>query len=193
MKHLIIYSNPEEESFSHEIKEYVKKISKEDGNEVIVRDLYKIGFNPILSKEEVRLQDEEKVIDEIKREQEYIDWADFISFIYPIWWMIPAMMKGYFDRVLSYGYAYRFEDGKPKALLKKKAVRYNSMGTPRKIYEKNGLREAYEKTIDSGILKSSGINVVDSILFGGNPRKNKGLQEIYLEELDQSLRKYLIE
>lgn len=191
MKHLIIYSNPEEESFSHEIKEYVKKISKEDGNEVIVRDLYKIGFNPILSKEEVKLQDKEKVIDEIRKEQDYIDWSDFISFVYPVWWMVPAMMKGYFDRVLSYGYAYKFEDGKPKALLNKKALRYNSMGTPRDIYEKNGLREAYEKVIDKGILKSSGIEVLDSILFGGNPRGNSDLQEKYLKELDESLRKYL--
>ncbi|HLR21138.1 MAG TPA: NAD(P)H-dependent oxidoreductase [Tissierellaceae bacterium] len=192
MKHLIIYSNPEEESFSHEIKEYVKRFSKENRNEVIIRDLYKLGFDPVLSKEEVRLQDEEKVVDEIKREQEYIDWADFITFIYPVWWMIPAMVKGYFDRVLSYGYAYRFEDGKPKALLNKKALRYNPMGTPRNIYEKNGLRKAYEKVIDSGILQSSGIEVVDSILFGGNPREDKDLQEKYFDELDNSLRKNLL-
>lgn len=189
MKHLIIYCNPDDKSFSHEIKEYVKNFSLERGFEVEVRDLYKMCFNPILSLEELKDLDKDQVAKDVKKEQEYLEWADFISFIYPIWWEIPAMMKGYFDRVFSYGYAYKLEGDQPKGLLpKKKVLKYNSMGTPRSIYEKNGLRQAYEKAIDKGIIESTGLKIVDSILFGGNPRDHDSLREKYLEELEESLK-----
>lgn len=196
MNHLIIYVNPDKESFSHEIKEYVKEFSLEREHKVEVRDLYKMNFNPVLSLEEIKVLEGEEVVDkgavleEVEREQEYIEWSDLITFIYPIWWQIPAMMKGYFDRVFSYGYAYEFKNGRPTGLLPSKTVlKYNPMGTPREIYEKNGLRKAYEKAIDSGIINSSGLRVKESILFGNDPRQDKELREKYLEELDESLKR----
>ena len=65
------------------------------------------------------------------------------------------------------------------------------MGTPREVYEKNGLRKAYEKAIDSGIIESTVLRIVDSILFGGNPRGHKELREKYLKEIEESLLKVL--
>lgn len=178
------------ESFSHEIKEYVKDFSIRRGYKVEVRDLYRMNFNPVLSLEELEDLDKGKVKEDVRREQEYLEWADCITFIYPIWWQIPAMMKGYFDRVFSYEYAYVLREGKPTGLLPKKPVlKYNTMGTPREIYEKNGLRKAYEKAIDEGIIQSTGLKMVDSILFGGNPRGNDKLRGKYLKELEFSLKK----
>ena len=190
MKNLIIYVNPDEKSFSHEIKEYVEGFSSKNGHEVEVRDLYKLKFNPVLSLEELNLLEEGKVFEDVKEEQEYLEWADIITFIYPIWWEIPAMMKGYFDRVFSYEYAYVLKDGEPKGLLPpKRVVKYNPMGTPREIYEKNGLREAYEKAIDKGIIESTGLRIVDSILFGSSPRDSEDLRKKYFKELEESLNK----
>lgn len=189
MKNLIVYVNPDKKSFTHEIKEYVKSFVEDKGHEVEVRDLYKQKFNPILSLEELEMEGE-KVLPDVKKEQEFLDWADTIIFIYPIWWEIPAMMKGYFDRVFSYGYAYCLEDDQPKGLLpKKRVLKYNPMGTPRSIYEKNGLRQAYEKAIDRGIIESSGLKVAESILFGGNPREHQELRVQYLKELEDSLKR----
>lgn len=190
MKHLIIYSNPDDKSFSHEIMEYVKEFSLKRGHEVELRDLYKMNFNPILTLEELELEKKKQVLDDVKEEQKYLDWAETISFVYPVWWVIPAMMKGYFDRVFSYGYAYELRGDKPTGLLPSKNVlKYHPMGTPRSIYEKNGFREAYEKVIDGGIIRSSGLKVVDSILFGGNPRDHEDLRKKYIKELDESLKK----
>lgn len=190
MKNLIVYVNPDEKSFSHQIKEYVKDYSLEKGHEVKVRDLYKENFNPVLSLKELEMLELKKVPRDVREEQRYLEWADVIIFIYPIWWQIPAMMKGYFDRVFSYGYAYVLEDDEPKGLLpSKKVLKYNPMGTPRKIYEENGLRAAYEKAIDSGIIESTGLKIIDSILFGGNPREDKELRQEYLKEIELSLNK----
>ena len=193
MKHLIIYVNPEEESFSHIILETVKNYSLEKGHEVQVRDLYAIGFNPVLSKEEIKaLNKDTSVAEDVKVEQDYLDWAEVVTFIYPIWWMIPAMVKGYFDRVFSYEYAYEYTEDGPKGLLTdKKVFRLNSMGTHREVYEKNGLRRDYESVIDEGILQSTGMKVIESKLFGPSPREDKELGDKYLEEVKEIISKVL--
>ena len=185
MKHLIVYVNPETESFSHRILETVKEYSIQNDHEVEVRDLYAINFNPVLSREEIQaLNRDASVAKDVKVEQDYLDWADVVTFIYPIWWQIPAMMKGYFDRVLSYEYAYLYTEDGPKGLLTgKKVFRFNSMGTHREVYEKNGLREAYESVIDEGILQSTGMKVVKSKLFGPSPRNDEKLGDRFLEEV----------
>lgn len=193
MKHLIVYVNPEEESFSHRILETVKDYSLEKGHEVEVRDLYKLGFNPVLSLEEIQaLEKDGSVPADVKIEQDYLDWAELVTFIYPVWWMIPAMMKGYFDRVLTYEYAYVYTEDGPKGLLKdKKVFRLNSMGTHREVYEKNGLRKDYESVIDEGIIQSTGMKVVESRLFGPSPREDKELGDKYLEEVKEIISKIL--
>lgn len=192
MKHLIIYSNPDKKSFSYEIKEFVKNYSLKKGHEVEVRDLYEINFDPVLSLDELEKLDRGEVCSDVKLEQEYLNWADIVSFIYPIWWEIPAMMKGYFDRVFAYGYAYSYASSGPKGLLPHKSVfRFNPMGTPREIYEENGLRAAYEKAIDKGIIESSGMRVIKSKLFGSSPRDNEDLREEYLKEIKGIIEKVL--
>lgn len=184
MKHLIVYSNPDDKSFSNEIKEFIKSYSLERGHEVEVRDLYRIAFNPVLKLEELESLSKGVTLPDVRREQEYLEWADVITFVYPIWWEIPAMMKGYFDRVFAYDYAYTYTTDGPKGLLPpKKVFRLNPMGTPREVYEKNGLRKTYENAIDKGIIESTGMRVVKSKLFGSSPREDKGLQDKYLGEI----------
>ncbi|GAA3319770.1 hypothetical protein GCM10020331_028030 [Ectobacillus funiculus] len=58
---------------------------------------------------------------DIHEEQEHISWADVIITIYPVWWTgLPAMLKGYFDRVLTSGFAYAYGENGPEQLLKGK-------------------------------------------------------------------------
>lgn len=189
MKHLIVYSNPDENSFSNDIKIFVRDYFLERGDRVEIRDLYKIGFNPLVSLEELQALEEGETFADVREEQEYLEWADTVIFIYPIWWQIPAMMKGYFDRVFAYEYAYKYTSHGPKGLLPpKKVLRFNPMGTPNEIYERNGLRKAYEKAIDSGIIESTGLRVVKSRLFGSSPRDNEDLKREYLEEIRMILK-----
>lgn len=192
MNHLIIYCNPDDKSFSNDIKEFVVGYSINKGHKVEVRDLYRINFNPILGLEELEALERGEVFSDVKREQEYLEWADLITFTYPIWWAIPAMMKGYFDRVFQYDYAYTYTENGPKGLLSnKKVFRFNPMGTPRKTYEENGLRKAYEKAIDEGIIESTGMRVVKSKLFGSSPRDNSELKNSYLKEIEVIIKEIL--
>lgn len=131
MKFLIIYAHFNEESFNHAVLESVQKGLKESNHEFKVRDLNKLKFDPVLTKEEFFDVRKGKSSRDVLNEQELIKWADCLIFVYPIWWMgMPAILKGYIDRVLSYGFAYKYSDDGITPLLKdKKAVVINTTGS----------------------------------------------------------------
>ncbi len=167
MKNLIIYAHPNSASLNHFFKQTVIESLEKKGEKVIVRDLNEINFNPVLSLEDMHGQRMGKVADEIKTEQDFITWADQLIFIYPIWWTgMPAIMKGFIDRVFSYGFAYRYDQGVQKGLLTgKKAIIINSHGKSNAEYEAMGMDKALELTSDTGIFTYCGLEIQKHFYF----------------------------
>ena len=167
MKHLIIYAHPNPNSLNGQFKDTLVEHLQQDGQEIIVRDLYAVGFNPVLSLEDLAGQRKGLVADDVAKEQEFITWSDSITFIYPIWWTgLPAMMKGYVDRVFSYGFAYSYTQGIQKGLLTgRNAVIINTHGKSHDEYHANGLKQALSLTSDQGIYTYTGLKVVKHLFF----------------------------
>jgi NAD(P)H dehydrogenase (quinone) len=167
MKNLVIYAHPNTDSLNHFFKETILESLEKSGQEVVVRDLNKIGFNPVLSLEDMNGQRLGKVSDDVKKEQDYITWADQIIFIYPIWWTgMPAIMKGYIDRVFSYGFAYRYDEGVQKGLLTgKQTIIVNSHGKSNAEYEATGMDKALALTSDTGIFNYCGLEIKQHFYF----------------------------
>ncbi|WP_316634429.1 NAD(P)H-dependent oxidoreductase [uncultured Flavobacterium sp.] len=167
MRNLIIYAHPNSASLNHFFKQTVVESLENSGEEVIVRDLNQINFNPVLSLEDMQGQRMGQVADDIKTEQGFIAWADQIIFIYPIWWTgMPAIMKGFIDRVFSYGFAYRYDQGVQKGLLTgKKAIIINSHGKSNAEYETIGMDKALALTSDTGIFNYCGLEVQKHFYF----------------------------
>ena len=128
MKHLIILAHPKKESFCAAICEALHSALEATGDEVKVRDLYESDFDPVLRLNEVPGTD---LAAEVRREQELVSWADHLIFIFPVWWYDrPALLKGWIDRVFSFGFAYTVENGRGKGLLTgKKASLYLTFGS----------------------------------------------------------------
>jgi NAD(P)H dehydrogenase (quinone) len=79
----------------------------ERGHRVECRDLYAAGFNPILSARDLAAVARGKLAKDIKVEQVAIRRADVLTFISPLWWSgLPAILKGYLDRVFCAGLTY---------------------------------------------------------------------------------------
>jgi len=168
MKHLVVYAHPNPESLNHAILETMVNTLKNNGHEVVVRDLYALNFQPVLKPEDTAAMRAGQTPQEIKTEQEYISEADAITFIYPIWWTgLPAILKGYVDRVFSYGFAYGTgEEGIIKMLTDKKGFIINTHGTPNEIYDKIGMTDGLKITSDTGIFDFVGIESVGHLFFG---------------------------
>jgi NAD(P)H dehydrogenase (quinone) len=177
MKHLIIYAHPNPQSLNGQFKEALTENLLQYGNEVIVRDLYALNFNPVLSPEDMAGQRKGEVANDVQQEQAYITWADCITFIHPIWWSItfihpiwwtglPAIMKGYIDRVFSYGFAYRYDQGIQKGLLTgKHAVIINTHGKSHDEYSAIGMDKALALTSDKGIYTYCGFEIKHHFFF----------------------------
>ena len=185
MKHLIIYAHPNQESLNGQFKQVIEKILVQQKQDLIVRDLYTLGFDPVLSLEDMTGQRKGIVNELIKKEQEYISWADILTFIYPIWWTgMPAIMKGYFDRVLSYGFAYRYDQGIQKGLLTgKQAIILNTHGKSNEEYSTIGMDKALLLTSDKGIYTYCGFQVKEHSFFDKADRATPEIVEIWLSKI----------
>lgn len=168
MKHLVVYAHPNPESLNHSILGTTVNTLKKNGHEVVVRDLYALDFQPVLKPEDTAAMKVGKTPDDIKTEQEFIAEADVITFIYPIWWTgLPAILKGYVDRVFAFGFAYSAgPEGVIKLLEGKKGFIINTHGTPNEVYDEIGMTAGLKVTSDIGIWGFTGIEPVDHLLFG---------------------------
>ena len=188
MKHLIIYCHPNPKSFNHAVLEAYKGLLEGKGGEVRVRDLYGAGFDPVLKAEDFTAFSRGNVPEDIKAEQEEILWADVVTFIYPVWWFqMPAMLKGYLDRVFSRGFAYDVGEGGLVGLLKgKKVVILNTTGGSREDYENKGFKEALRMTHEIGCFGICGMEVVLHRFFYAVPFLARDERKAILEDLKES-------
>lgn len=187
MNHLIIYCHPNPKSFNHAVLEIYEGLARGKGHEVRVRDIYGTGFDPVLKAEDFMNIQQGKVSDDVREEQEQIKWAEIITLIHPIWWFqMPARLKGYIDRVFSYGFAYEIgKDGIKGLLSGKKVIVLNTTGGTEETYDKMGFREAVEKTIDDGVFGVCGMEVVLHGFFYAVPFITDGQRKEMLEHLKE--------
>lgn len=173
---LIILGHPSDASLNKVILSEVGRLYEKYNQKVVMRDLYEIGFNPVLTKEDIAAVNTGTALSDVLVEQEYIRNADIITFIYPIWWTgMPAIMKGYIDRVLSQGFAYDVDEkGVVKKLLSgKKVIIINTHGRPASLYLKGGVYDSMNLLTDNHIFEFCGM---DTILH------------LYLENINEQLK-----
>ncbi len=133
MKILNIIGHPNKNSFNHAIHNTVFDFGRTAKDiSVINLDLYEEDFDPIMRQEET-----EKNKQLVLEYQDLIDEADVIVITSPVWWFrLTPMIEGFFDKVLTPGFAYKFrpitkEYGIPIPLLKnKKVITFLTHGAP---------------------------------------------------------------
>ncbi len=98
---LVVYCHPREGSFTAAVRDQVLASLTAKGAEIRVLDLYGQGFDPILSAPEH--EGYETCPDNIALVKDHVEdlrWCDTLIFVYPTWWYgLPAVLKGWLDRV----------------------------------------------------------------------------------------------
>lgn len=111
MNILIVYSHPSKKSYTFQVLERLKSVFANENWNIEISDLYASNFISDMSEAEYEREGFAKtqlpIPQDVLSEQEKIEKADCIIFLYPVWWSdCPAKLKGWFDRVYSVGYAY---------------------------------------------------------------------------------------
>ncbi|KOG89594.1 NADPH-quinone reductase, partial [Streptomyces varsoviensis] len=136
MKVLWLFAHPEQRSLNASLRDDGIRALEELGHETRLSDLYAMGWNPVVDRSDYRRgshtgagadtdADERFLVarhskrayeagelsDDIRAEQEKLLWADTVVLQFPLWWHgMPAILKGWFDRVLVKGFAYGIPD-----------------------------------------------------------------------------------
>ena len=118
MKTLIIYTHPSPTGFNAAIlKEVQSNLSTK--HEVKTLDLYAENFDPILRFDQEHRRRDLHKDPEMAKYRDLITWADHLIFIFPIWWSgMPAILKGFIDRVFAADFAYSYKKSACKAICK---------------------------------------------------------------------------
>ncbi len=185
MNHLVVYSHPNPKSFNRAILDAYVEALEQNGHAVRVRDLYALEFQPVLTASDLAGAPKGNVAVEIRTEQAHVAWADVITFIYPLWWAgMPAIAKGYVDRVFTDGFAYRFgSKGLERLLSAKKAVTITTLGDTEENYRKKGFFEAMDKLMDEILFDFPGISVLAHKYFGAVPLATDADRKRMLDEV----------
>jgi NAD(P)H dehydrogenase (quinone) len=108
----VVYAHPSPHSFTREVRDAFLGGLAEAGHTWTVSDLYAMEFRPELTlaeyERETGGQTAGRLGDDVAAEHARLDAAEVWAFVYPVWWSdCPALLKGWFDRVWTVGYAYK--------------------------------------------------------------------------------------
>jgi len=181
MNVLIVYAHPEPQSFNGALKDTAVEVLSGAGHTVQVSDLYAMKFDPaggpgdFLQREDpscFRYQREQIHADknglftpELAAEMEKLFWADLLIFQFPLWWFsLPAILKGWVDRVFAMGFSYDLGRAYDSGFFpKKKGMLVLTTGGPAAAYTpegKNGYMPDVLLHINRGMLHFLGLQVL---------------------------------
>ncbi len=189
MKHLIIYSHLNPASFTKAIVDEIETIAKARGDEIKTIDLYGEKFNPVLEFPDIEhMFMGKEAPEDVSKYQELVSWADHLTVVYPMWWgQMPAMLKGFIDRVFANGYAFSYTEKGPEGLLQGKSAHlYICTGNPDDYYEQSGMHSAQERINDGGVFGFCGIEP-EITFFGDGAMGSDELRKGYLKSIKDSL------
>jgi NAD(P)H dehydrogenase (quinone) len=192
LRHLIIVAHPRAKSFNHAVVEAYTAALTERRHRVACRDLYAMGFNPILSARDMAALARGKPARDVRTEQDAIRAADVITLISPLWWSgFPAMLKGYLDRVFSAGFAYvaKGNELRPGLAGKKGAIITTSQASVEELKSSGTLR-AVKAVCHEGFMEFCGIELVGHLYLGGiDPTMSRATGELHLEAVRRFVRR----
>lgn len=166
MHALVVVAHPDPSSLSHAVAKALAEGVSAAGHSVEIADLAREGFDPRFSPADLALHRREAPPPaDVAAEQARIDRADALVLVYPIyWWSMPALMKGWIDRVFANGWAYEeLADMKTVKKLQHLPVHLVALaGADMRTFARHGYYGAMKTQIDHGIFGYCGAPVVTS-------------------------------
>ncbi len=185
MNVLVVYAHPNPDSFNHAVLESLTKGLEDGGKTFEVADLYAMKFNPVMGPGDFAQFTDGQMPQDVLDQQAKVARTDGLAFIFPIWWLsCPAILKGWIDRVLSRGFAYKFgERGMEGLLKKKKALLISTTGGPEPKYEALGTTERIKGVFRELLKDDCGIANVEHVFLYALDLADEETRKKYLEQV----------
>lgn len=182
---LTVLDHPDPASFSAAVAKRFNAGAEAAGHSTELADLHAEGFDPRWSMADIEHDDGASAPADVRDEQARIARADAICLVFPVfWWGMPAMTKGWLDRVWSWGWAYDQLDDPEKSLQRPRTgVLLAPAGARSDEMEEAGYRAALETAWIKGTLGYFGFSRRELILLcgskGSKTRRDALLEKAY--------------
>ncbi len=193
MKHAVIFAHPNAESFTGAVAKVYADTVQALGHAVVVRDLYRIGFDPCLKPGEIPSERTFGPEPDVVAERAELRDADVFVLVYPLWlYAPPAIMKGYMERVFGFGFAYGGDGHSYNPLLSgRKLISFSSSGSPSAWAQQTGAFDALRTLFDKYFADLCGMTVIDHVHTGPmRPGASADFVQGRLEEIRRTVRKH---
>lgn len=189
MRVYILIAHPTATSFCHAACDAFASGLREAGHEFEVFDLYGAGFSPLL--DEAGLARErgyrgqgEPVPADVAYQQDKVRTADSLALVFPLWWSdVPAILKGWFDRIWTKGFAYSpTGDTELRRLAPRKAFALCASGHPLDKLERDGVASALRASLLGDRLTNVGFRSAELLVLGGLTTADDALRAALLDE-----------
>ena len=205
MNILVVTAHDDPKSFVAALHNTALGVLERAGHKVAVTELYPQGFNPVASPVDFEVRsvshanymfEQQRTINtggnfspDIKTEMDKVSNAELIIIHFPLWWgSVPAILKGWFDRVFAMGFAWGPDNRYANGMLRGKRVLITvSTGDPLSYYTAEGMHKA---TVEQHLyallhntLAFSGLDVLKPVFIANTTAASR-------EELEIGVRRY---
>jgi NAD(P)H dehydrogenase (quinone) len=212
MNVLWIFAHPERRSLNASLRDAGLRALAEDGHTVEVSDLYAMGWKPVVDADDTsgdgppsvgerqeRAFAEGRLSADIRAEQDKLRRADALVLQFPLWWFgPPAMLKGWFDRVLVQGFAFGLRDAEGRTrrygdggLAGRRALVVTSVGARASGFGPRGVHGAIDDVlfpVQHGVLWYTGMAALPPFVVYGADRMTAARFAEYAAGLQDRLR-----
>jgi NAD(P)H dehydrogenase (quinone) len=208
LKVFIVHAHPEPRSFNGALTVTAQETLEGEGHEVRISDLYAMRWDPVSSREnftivkdpdyyrqqveELNASELDGFVPAIQNEMDKLVWCDALILRFPLWWFgMPAILKGWVDRVFAMGVVYGggawYDHG---VFAGKRALLSITTGGPEALYAKDGLNGDIHQILDPvnrGILRFVGFDVLPPYIAYAPAHADDGMRRAYLQEWRERL------
>jgi len=179
----VILGHPDASSFCGVLASTYAQAAEESGHHVRLFKLGEVPFDPVLHHGYKKRQELESGLKEI---QDAITWANHLVFVYPTWWgAMPALLKGFIDRVFLPGFAFNYREDSPfpdRLLAGRSAHAIVTMDAPvwyyRFVYKKAGHHQLKKPILEFCGIKPVKFTTLGSVRKSSPAQRAKWLQKI---------------
>ncbi|MBP6563627.1 MAG: NAD(P)H-dependent oxidoreductase [Neisseriaceae bacterium] len=171
MKTVIVVSHPNQASFSHYwARRHERALAADQANTIDFIDLHQEQFNPVMQDADLTAYHHGAgVADDVLQMQQRLSLASEWVLVCPVyWWSMPAMLKGWVDRVLTRGFAYEDKDQRQQGLLQDKRIRlFMHAAADEATYQAYGYKELLIQQLQQGVFGYCGVgNASIELIYG---------------------------
>ncbi|MDP2226012.1 MAG: NAD(P)H-dependent oxidoreductase [Moraxellaceae bacterium] len=189
-KVLVVLGHPSGESFCAALATTAVEALTAAGAEVRLQALGELAFDPVLRE---GYRGEQALEPDLQTARDDILWAEHLVFVYPTWWgAMPALLKGFVDRIFLPGFAFRYRKGSPlwdRLLAGRSAHLVVTLDTPSWYYRWVYGNAGY-KVMQRNILEFSGIRPVRITAFAPLRQSTDAQREKWLAQLRREILKF---